>query len=117
MNISGVAGGNHDDECMKKPILGGDDIMALSLAVKKRKYPKSVAETLNISRSTLCSKSDEREKRIGSILLHPNTFYGWMSLNNTLYNLAFLSISLQEIEIILLAKISFSRSTPINLYV
>ena len=37
MNISGVAGGNHDDECMKKPILGGDDIMALSLAGQKKK--------------------------------------------------------------------------------
>ena len=37
MNISGVAGGNHDDECMKEPILGGDYIMALSFAGQKKK--------------------------------------------------------------------------------
>ena len=37
MNISGVAEGNHDDECMKEPILGGDFIMALGLAGQKEK--------------------------------------------------------------------------------
>ena len=39
MNISGVAGGNHDDECTKEPILGGDYIMALS-GQKKENIPK-----------------------------------------------------------------------------
>lgn len=40
MNISGVAGGNHDDECMKEPILGEDYIKALSLAGQKEKISK-----------------------------------------------------------------------------
>ena len=44
MNISGVAGGNHDDECMKKPILGGDDIMALSLAGQKKKISQKCGD-------------------------------------------------------------------------
>ena len=44
MNISGVAGGNHDDEYTIEPILGGNYIMALSLACQKKKISQKCGD-------------------------------------------------------------------------